>query len=306
MKRIFKVVGWAIALVCSSFIAASADKIIEWAIQKTFGKTWDINPVPAATVVILVALIALLAWDRTQGRILARLMYQLRAARWAGITQVYPVAPFPTDSGQSPEYDQEVRNKADEALREMTRSVDQLQIMAASGWRLIGTSQVPGLLYEALSHQSKGFKLEILLLDPDSDPGRARAKAQKILSAEQYREGVMAILWTLRRWKREHHIDVKVYLFDEEPIWQMVMSHAEIWLLCATKNVSAGRSPVYCLRRNTPYGLAFGVEAVWARRKVRATEYELDKMTEPNWSLVSNVMWGKQTEGPPAPRPATA
>jgi hypothetical protein len=184
---------------------------------------------------------------------------------------------------------------AERALKELVRKMPdtRLRLLLVSGWRMIGCEKAHGILYEELASKQAPFELEVLLLRPDGEAAKTRADSLN-LTHEQYRKGVEAVLWTLAHWKRSRNLKVSAFLYDEEPIWQMVISRLEIWLLCATKNIPTGRSPIYCLRRDAEYGLAVGFKAVWERRRSLGKPVDFDTIVEPDWNVLKDVVEMRQ------------
>jgi hypothetical protein len=215
---------------------------------------------------------------------LSRLKYQWRAAKWAGLAQVYPVTSYP---GFKFDSNNDVKALSDKALRDLAASSQELRLLLASGWRLIGCEKYPGLLYDALKGR-QGSRLVALLLDPASEPAKLRAD-KCAMTPDEYANGIQAVLQTLKNLRDIHGLKVEAHFYDEDPIWQMVLSESEIWMLCASQNVTSGRSPVYCLKRDAPYGLAFGMAAVWERRLKIATPINLDTLQAPTWPKLKSV-----------------
>jgi hypothetical protein len=58
-----------------------------------------------------------------------------------------------------------------------------------------------------------------------------------------------------------------------------------VWLLCA-RQVAAEESPVYCLQREGPYSLAWGLLGVWERCWRLARPVDWAQVVEPEWKKV--------------------
>lgn len=173
---------------------------------------------------------------------------------------------------------------AESSLCKAAGAAAELQLLLVSGWYYIGSLKKPGILYDTLAQRSPPLKLRVLLLNPGSREAEARAKVLG-LSHEEYKNGIHAVLWTLAAWKEARGLDIEVALYEEEPIWQMVMTPKELWLLCA-RQVPAEESPVYCLQRSGPYSLAWGLLGVWEHRWRTAQLQDLAQVLKPDWSKV--------------------
>lgn len=220
-----------------------------------------------------------------------RIRYQWKISKWSGIARVYPIAPYPELRAGRP-YAADplaVWQQAVDAMQTVVQHphTTRLQLLLVSGWRMIGCDVARGILYEQLSRLRK-CHIEILLLNPASPAAVDRARAID-LSPDQYQKGVQAVLWTLGVWQRSKGVNITAYFYNEEPIWQMVMTKLEIWLLCAAENIATGQAPIYCLRRDAECGLAFGFEAVWKRRLATATQQDLSNTPEPDWRSLKHL-----------------
>jgi hypothetical protein len=205
-------------------------------------------------------------------------IYRLRVANLSGIQRVYPVAPY----GGGKVNDTH-RDNAENALLEVVRKSRHLRLLLASGFRHIGCEKHAGLFWKALGKRPPGTRVEILLV---SDQLSAHRAALAGMDLAVYEEGRRAVLHGIARLAAVHGLIVEVRCYDEEPIWQMVITDSELWLLCA-EGTDTARSPVYCIRRNGPYSLSCGLEAVWRRRWAKATPTHLETVAEPDWSKVA-------------------
>lgn len=256
----------------------------------------------AIVCIIAVTLAVIVAGSLLDGA-LARAYYRLKVAKWTGVQRVYTVQSYATPA----DVQVKQREAAEQSLTELARVEPKLSLLLASGYRYLGTRRQPGILHHALEERCRSNSvkptLEVLLLNPTTvttEPsslaaGKPRLDAEEIgrriegqgFKRDEYALGINAVLWTLRCWKRDLGLDVHVYLYDEPPIWQMVVTEKELWLLCAMSERS-DRSPIYCLRRDSPYGLAHGLMAVWERRRRRAEEIDLTTIAEPDLGLVKH------------------
>jgi hypothetical protein len=209
-----------------------------------------------------------------------KLYYQWKVSQWSGIRRVYPVRPWKGKDVRT-----EQRKSAEEALVEVVRVAPRVRLLLASGYRHIGTARNPGLFFEMLDNRQPPFTLEVLLMDPAKTHNRPKLAG---LSDEAYSAGIQAVLWTLAQWGLTRGISVTVSLYEEEPIWQMVITDSELWLLCA-KGVPADASTVYCLSLEADFGLALGLQAVWDRRVGTAQAVSLADVKQPNWDIVTSV-----------------
>lgn len=211
-----------------------------------------------------------------------RLRYKARS--WAGLKMVYPIASLSPDSTVDKD---ESLQRAETGIKAMCAAIEpclQVELLLASGFRVIGWARHQGWLYDVLS-KNQGRKLKVLLLDPESES--AERRAAEVMGPHghaAYVAGTQAVLWTLRRWEYEHGLDIEVRLYQEDPIWQMVRLPSELWLLVAAGGRSTDTSPLYALERGTEYGIAWGVEEVFDRRWSHLTTKTVDLSTvqEPN------------------------
>ena len=174
-----------------------------------------------------------------------RVRYQWKISKWTGLARVFPVAPYPDLAQGHPHASDPdaVRKAADGAMRDLlSRDLTSLQLLLVSGWRMIGHGGLPGTLLEALKGSAKIGQIEVLLLNPYGDVAKRRAERLG-LSWQQYQGGVQAAVYTLKVLRDEMSRSIDVYFYDEEPIWQMVMTKSEIWVFCAATDIPAERSP---------------------------------------------------------------
>jgi hypothetical protein len=190
---------------------------------------------------LLMVICSVAAIHRYYDPFITSFRYQWRAAKWAGLAQVYPIASYPGFKAQGA--GSTIKTLSDNALIDLATSAQGLNLLLASGWRLIGCEKYPGLLYDALRARTAGFPVTVLLLHPDSESARARA-ARCGMTTTEYTNGTVAVLSTLGQLRDVYELAVEVYYYDEEPIWQMVISESEIWMLCASNNVPTRMSPV--------------------------------------------------------------
>jgi len=227
-----------------------------------------------------------------------RVRYQWKISKWAGLARVFPVAPYPDLAQGHPHADDPdaVRNAADGAMKDLlSRDLSSVQLLLVSGWRMIGHGALPGTLLKPLKGRAKIGQIEVLLLNPYGDVARKRAD-QLGLTWPQYQSGVQAVLHTLKMLRDETGRSIDVYFYDEEPIWQMVVTRPEIWVFCAATDIPAERSPIYTLRTDAEYGLAFGFAAVWKRRREMAILQDLDSVTAPDRKELRNLDTARATE----------
>lgn len=212
-----------------------------------------------------------------------------RARGWAALSVVYPVAPLKPGLAERKATGEKNAAIAIAALRAGIQHSSHVRLLLASGFRIIGPARFPGWLHDILSEVSPLRTLEILLLDPASSSAEARAaETMSGYGARHYQEGTKSVLWTLRQWKHDYALDIRVRLYTEEPIWQMVILPDDLWLLVAADGRSTDTSPFFVFRREQPYGLAWGLEAVWDRRwNLNADrDIDLDAIGPPDWDYV--------------------
>jgi hypothetical protein len=232
------------------------------------------------TILVAGALLVLFAGAAGVRRLWSWFSDRWRIGKRSGISRVYPVQGYPGTSGGMRSVGQ--FTLALEGLRGVVAAEPELRFLLVSGFKHFGGGRHTGWIEEALLRREKSPKILVLLLDPGAPAARERASETygDALRPDDYCYGIETVLWKLRGWKRERGFDIEVRLYQEPPIWQMVVTPREVWLLCAPK-VRVENSPVYCLRRNDPYTLAYGLEAVWERRWGGALPFDLDGMAEP-------------------------
>lgn len=200
---------------------------------------------------------------------------------YAGLTLVVPVAPLdPGAKIDQAEARRHMRVGVD-SLRQAVRDVIQVELLVASGFRVIGWEGNPGWLHDVLRDRAKVIRLSVLMLDPDCPS--AQARAERVLRPHghtAYRAGTTAVLATLKRWREQLGMDVSVSLYTEPPIWQMVRLPKELWLMYASDDRGSDYSPFYVFRRDTDYSLSWALDAVWVRRM----EHESTRAVD--WSAV--------------------
>lgn len=252
----------------------------------------QLSLVPGVALTIFSLAVLVMAWYLPPtGRVRAA----LAASRWAGLAMVIPV--FPLDPNQNE--DSEVgRKRAEIATRFLCRGVEssrKVDLLVASGYHFIGCSREGhrGWLFDVLDKNAESTTLRVLLLDPESEDGQARAEAvMGSYGPDSYARGVEAVLWTLKRWRDDRNMNVEVRKYREAPIWQFVKLPATLWLLMSAGGRSTVSSPLFVLKRGARYGLAWGLEAVWERRwgQRDTVVVDLDAVHEPDWSTVVRVV----------------
>lgn len=104
----------------------------------------------------------------------------------------------------------------------------------------------------------------------------------------RYADGVHSVMWTLRRLHEDKGVDVQLRLYTDAPIWQMIILPTEIWVLVSADGRSTEESPIYLLRRDGKFSLAYGFLSVWDRRWNHPDTriVNLASITAPDWSNV--------------------
>ncbi|WP_437902923.1 hypothetical protein WME95_30775 [Sorangium sp. So ce327] len=213
------------------------------------------------------------------------LIHRFSLVKWTGITRTFPVRPYPRFGGSA---NKSIQDAARRALMAITENAGSLNLLLVSGWHYIGCGKHQGVLYQQLSNRTDSLSLDVLLLDPDSDEARKRAEFSGI-AYKSYAEGIRAVTWTLVHFANTRGIKLRIGYYQEEPIWQMVITEDELWLICA-RGMSAQDSPVYCLSKKEKYSIAWGLEAVWQRRWDSAKMVDLSTVRDPQWTEVHNKM----------------
>lgn len=219
------------------------------------------------------------------------LMRYIARSKYAGLATVVPVAPLHPDMTADPDVGAKNAGVALKMLREAADRAPRVDLMLASGWRVIGCENSPGWLYEQLRDR-RVERLRVLVLSRDSPAFDERG--QYVMPNQppaKYRAGAQAVLWTLRAWKRELSIPIEVREYWEDPIWQMFILPKDVWVLQAAGYRSTDSSPMFVLRRRQKFGLGWGFEAVWERRWEHddTKECDLEQVTEPNWHDVVDL-----------------
>lgn len=220
---------------------------------------------------------------------LSRLKYRLLVSEQTGISRVYDVPDGSNGGPKGGDLSDDARKAlrlavADALAAESKSSDPHLQILAVSGWKLIGTLGTLGtssILYQTLvNEQHHDRRIEVLLLNPDGETAKARAETNGLRA--RYREGTWEVIWALkdladqRRW----HLDVRLY--EDVPIWQLVLTPQEIWLQHVS-TVDSASSPLHCLRRDALSGLGRGIADVWTKRWASAKPVDLSTLPRPNY-----------------------
>jgi hypothetical protein len=210
-----------------------------------------------------------------------RFFYSILVGRRSGIRRVFPVLKY---DGDPSEANIRQRDVAEESIRSLVTNSTKVRLLLASGFHYIGWKDNPGILFDVLRSKRPGTILEVLIINPDKAADRAKDVG---LTLEQYREGTFAVLATLASFRNDG-ISIEVKVYDEEPIWQMVINDSEMWLLCARKTRSEC-SPIYCLLRGAEYGLHHGLYGVWERRWNKALQVDLDRLPTPDKNKIRDV-----------------
>lgn len=222
-----------------------------------------------------------------------RLIARYKTRSYAGLATVAPTHPLDPNEVMDPREGARNIQVALKGLRKALRASPSVQLMLASGFRLIGTEKYKGWLFDELELTKPA--LEVLLLDYESPICAARGgtvlnRSSKGTnhSGNSYAVGIQAVLWTLRNWQKIHGMEVEVRLYQQEPIWQMLIFPKELWLLVSADGRSTDTSPVFVFKRGQKFGLSWGWEAVWRRRWSDADTrlVDLDTVIEPDWNLV--------------------
>lgn len=215
-----------------------------------------------------------------------------RSRSYAGIRMVVPVAPLDHGHRNEPETVERNSQAGTRAMRDALNGVKSVDLLLASGFNVIGRPDKKGWLYDELDTRPDSFKLCLLLLDPDCDVARRRAR-RVMTGADRWKEysrGARQVLSTIERWE-DRGMEVEVKLYHVEPLWQMMRTPDELWLFSAARHLAVQKSPMYVFRRGRPYGLSWGFEAVW--------DMHWDTVSEPiDLREVANRAGGPGDESP--------
>lgn len=220
-----------------------------------------------------------------------------RSRAYAGVRFVVPVQPLDEHSRVRNDLVLRRQEAGQKAFCAAVDKAKRLDLIVASGFKVIGCDHDPGWLYETLGRKDPEFHLRVLVLDPDCPASRKRAA--EVLPPKYgwstYQAGTRAVLWTLGEWSQKFRVDVRTY--KDEPVWQMAVMPRELWLLVATraapgdstKCIATHTSPIYVLERDTQHGLAWGLEATWAKTYSKSTKWDFSGQVAPDWQQIVKI-----------------
>lgn len=119
-----------------------------------------------------------------------------------------------------------------------------LRILGATGWETFGSPQSP--LHKTL----KDFhgEIKILLISPDCDTFKERARALHINEADYAQEIQDSIAYCAQLKKLGKSITVKQY--KQTPIWKMIFTNNYLWLQYYHPSKHVDNTPVYTFFSN--------------------------------------------------------
>lgn len=274
-----KVLDWPLELAVGSLCALAVKKLL----KDRFGvdSEWVVWPT-------LIAVVFLLAYAVKLARQVnfRRMLFAWRMSKWTGVKRAFPIRPYPNTN--SVVVDVRQKEIAEASLRGIAKGAGSRSLLLVSGWHYIGCQKHPGVLCKELEHRRPPLKLSVLLLNPDC--AEAKQRARKLgTSEERCAMGINAVMYTIAQWREVFNVDIEVRLYGEVPIWQMVITNDEMWLVCA-RDVPAHESPVYCLDRHAEYSLAWGLYGVWERRCSTSRPVALESITKPDWEKIQQLL----------------
>ena len=203
---------------------------------------------------------------------LIRLAGRISLGGWrAGLRRTFPVATYPLEDRRVT-YRPRASRAAQQALQDAVGGYQSVKLLLVSGFFHLGTRGEPGCIARGLE-KHRVLELEVVLLDPEGKIAHARdALLGSATRSGAYSDGIREVIQLLRQWADTRpYWRVQVWLYDEEPIWQMaVLGAEELWLLTAAQGVTSGYSPVYRFNLKSHHGLGWGLAPVWSRRKASA------------------------------------
>jgi hypothetical protein len=197
----------------------------------------------------------------------------------SGLRRVFPVRTFNID-GSALDYRDEERIAAEASIAELVPSYRRLSVMLASGFHHIGNRESAslGALGEALD-SLEDCELEVLLLNPHCDAAFRRGSELRpdLVEDDWYVTGICHVIQQLRQWAQRPGWTINLMLYDELPIWEMVVLGSDtLFLMCSSPDVPSDKSPVYEFDLGSRWGLGWGLLQVLQRRRGGATEAAVD------------------------------
>ena len=114
-----------------------------------------------------------------------------------------------------------------------------LLLLGATGWETFGNETSP--LHNAISTYNKGIR--IMLMDPDSQYLKARAKAVGMNDNDYKNEIIKSINYLKELRKKNHHISLKLY--DSLPNWKMIITSKHIHIQYYNNDSHVADCPLY-------------------------------------------------------------
>lgn len=227
-----------------------------------------------------------LYWPRYRTRQKRRELV-MEVHRLSGLETVFPLVPSdPRTSQDSGQYDAAAQEAATFVRQYVQAEADEaaftLRLLLCSGRMVLGSETEQGWLADTIERNHQSIRLEVLLLDPDSNAAATRAK-NIYGDLEKLRHTTWATICHLEALSRKHpRLSIDTRLYSEEPVWQFISTkHYIITLMSvdwfdiherslrqspqAADREHLYRSPVYVFNRSL-YSIGWGLEAVWWRR----------------------------------------
>lgn len=140
-----------------------------------------------------------------------------------------------------------------------------LRIMGSTGWNTFGHHQSP--LYQ-LIEQFQG-EIKILLMNPDPAlPTLIQRAAETNKTPAQYAKEINDSITRLKLLKQQKGRNISLKLYDQIPIWKMLISNDYMWLQHYSKNMNVEDTPVYTFFSDGDGGtsLFHALYSVWIKR----------------------------------------
>ncbi|RYZ81642.1 MAG: hypothetical protein EOP04_23570 [Proteobacteria bacterium] len=146
-----------------------------------------------------------------------------------------------------------------------------VKIKLASGFDAIGSVENPGYIAQVLV--TSDVKWQILLLDPESEGLRVRAKGYlasgiedcPIKSAEEYSAGILRVINHLKQLKAQGR-DVELRLYKHNPVWRLTILSGMAVVQSFSRGHRSDNSPMYFFDKTDTSlynGFKFHFNEVW-------------------------------------------
>lgn len=141
-----------------------------------------------------------------------------------------------------------------------SHNISSLRIAGLTGWTTFGSKDSP--LHDAID----GFngEIRILLMNPESKDFAHRAYLLGV-HEERFADEVRQTI-SYCAGLRAHRKDIEVRLYDDMPVWKMVLTNDFLWLQHYNSKAHVDETPVYCLTATSDGCLFSPFTNVWKKR----------------------------------------